>query len=496
MQTRLRDYKEPILSFDHNIVNLGLHNAGRYCGFDTLVPVTQLGFKIQHILTGIRYKNPINTTIGPMGVVMTPQGVIIAEDGEVTGLSIVSNAGNNETRYDLLIMTHNQVNIAGGQVATYSVIQGPSGNPIKPILTDPYHQTAIGVIKIAANVDNVNIVEYTRFKSPDSGDGEDARLSDVNVFKATQILAASNQIYLAPFLTHTVGNVVEHLFDFKNDGNLFKVLPPANAPVMISGIRILETAIQEGARINILANEYVSFAESTNFVAPFGGRGYRPFKINQGLTNANADTSAYDAVVRPTTGEQWELEFVYINTSWFLTKIGGAGQKAAFVKGMIIEFFGNVGLNFDDTGLGINLMAGWQLLNGNLNSPDRRGRTPVMASLNIPALGASDLSLQPLNSYTSIGLGTNMGLSDIKIFQSNLPNYDLVVNDPGHVHSFEKVQTAGNGTTSGFVFGLSQGVVGKATTSSMTGITVNSGGGEADLPIMQPSQATLYVIKL
>lgn len=495
-QKRLRNYLHKILSFEHNIGNLGMHNPGRYCGFDTLIRVGALQFNISHVATGQSYKDPINTTVGPLGMALTPQGVIITEDATLTGFNVPTNAGNAEIRYHLLVMEHNFVNLSGGQAATYFILSGPTNNPIKPVVANPFKQIPLGVIAMQPNSNDVADATYTKWKSPDSGDGEDARLNDVNIFKAIQVLNRSNLTYTVPTATNVSGSINEDLWQFENDGNVFTLEPAA--PTLFSGFKIRDVSIQEGARIWIMANSNCFFGQSYAWLPTYASKGFAKLFINPALNNATMPTSTNGLVVNPSVGEHWEMEFVYYGGGWYLSKIGGVGSNSAFKRGMTILWTGNDVLNFDPTGLGMNLMSGWARCNGLNGTQDLRGLIPVMSRYD--DAGSTDISGDIIaGTRIDITPNANLGKVNSLILRENLPNFDFPITDPGHIHTLFFNEYPDSATSNpGYDGGTNhyQTNVAKATNPSTTGITVHSGGSDLLLPTLSPVVGATYIMKL
>ena len=223
-QQRLRDYGDRLDSFKHNLMSLGLHNPGRYAGFDSVMPIGALQFNIGHLGTGIKYKNQSFQVCGPTGILLTEQGVMTMEDGPIGPLSLDTNAGNTSVRYDLLVATHAFNNIPGDNPVEYSIIKGPLFSSIKPLLADPLSQVLLGIFTIPAGAADLSGIYYQQSKCPDSGDGEDARITTPNIFKSYQGFAAQSAENLLPSATFTSpqpGNV----WAFKPEGNLLYVLP-------------------------------------------------------------------------------------------------------------------------------------------------------------------------------------------------------------------------------------------------------------------------------
>lgn len=502
-QQRLRDYKEEILSFDHNIFNLGMHNPGRYCGFDTIVRVSALAFSVNHSATGVQYKNQINDTIGPVGVLLTPQGVIVMEDAAITGLTIETNAGNSVKRFDLIVCDHDFAVTPGGTAATYQVIKGPVGTPILPILTDPLKQVAVGVIELPPVAEDIADCIYSRSKCPDSGDGEDARLNEPNMFTSFQGQITSAMSYPAGGDSHTSGAHIAKLWDLDNDGNTFAFLADV-APDTIDGIYLKNIPLQQGMRINLLVNSNFLIRESVYFESSAKyALGYRGFTINPGLGNETLVSPGGGGsllAIRPTAGEIWDIECVFKDNRWFVSKIGGAGTNSAFRRGMQMEWYGDVAANFDAAGLGVNLMSGWHICNGNASTPDRRGKMAVMAT-DVPAAGRPVLTEPQViidggdpEDYIFGNAYSLQGKRKFLIGQVNLPDYALPVTDPGHTHTYEKLNDASH--PGGSSQTDRRNPTSAVTGSSTTGISVNSGGNDERLEHIPPVWMTVIVMKL
>ena len=523
-QKRLRDWKDDLGSFEHNIINLGLKPPGRYVGFDTLVgtnPGVDLEFEIRHTATGASYKNQINNVIGPHGVYVTAQGVIVLEDAPIV-LSVDDNAANASIRYDLIYVDHTYTQVVGGQDATYHVLKGALGNPIKPVLTDPLKQVALGIIEIPPGSNDVANFIWHKAKCPDSGDGEDARLHTPNVFKAIQFQNANANSYV-PTDQILTGAYYERLYMFPNTANVFRILPPdaANAKTL-DAIFVKDVELQEGARIYVHINEHVTLRESILWkgTAAMVAKGYKEFLIPPGLGNTNVGNAGGAGVwgVKPDAGEQWELEFLYISGKWRLISIGGAGGGSGFRRGDTIMWFGDVLANFDATGLGQNLKLGWALCNGNNQTPDMRGKGPVMATIGVPSAGRPDLTddasiiaagLDPTDYHLSAVLAT-AGKKQHVLTQADLPSVQFPTNDAGHQHLIfgnnevgaisnltYPARQHGTGGNSGYEMWGSNSVPTTGLTRDATsGLTVYSGGSSQPIPLMQPVMSTVFIMKL
>lgn len=138
--------------------------------------------------------------------------------------------------------------------------------------------------------------------------------------------------------------------------------------------------------------------------------------------------------------------------------------------------------------------------------PDMRG--------NLPA-GADNIGGTPANRLTGYVVGTSGGTQSQTISTTNLPAHNHAVTDPGHVHTITDpghvhTQPGGftfviSGSGSGVLNVGSAGVTDASTPSAVTGISVNSattgvttqntGSGTA-LPVVQPTLALNYMIKI
>lgn len=143
-QERFHNYEAGIISFSENRRLSGILSPGRYYGFDTFVSTGTLTFKLQH-LSGYVRTDIDGLAEAAAGIFVTPQGTVVTEDAEVTGFTVVTNVANAFERIDAVIAEHSHVESGGGAAATYSVIQGATGGPVAPALTDPPNPSIIRV---------------------------------------------------------------------------------------------------------------------------------------------------------------------------------------------------------------------------------------------------------------------------------------------------------------------------------------------------------------
>lgn len=175
-------------------------------------------------------------------------------------------------------------------------------------------------------------------------------------------------------------------------------------------------------------------------------------------------------------------------------------SSLGFKRGMLVYYQGSTTANFDQTGLGINDMAGFAIANGNTYTisggvsytvPDLRGRKLIGAT-NVPATGAPTYD-STLGSYN---ITSATGAISYPILQANLPNYNLPVNDPGHTHIFPRFTDIGQDSGNAGADGHDLQPRTDVTQSAQTNIIVNSGGGGVKLTTLDPSIAEIPIIKL
>lgn len=497
MQSRLRNYNHDLASFEHNLMNLGLHNPGRYAGFDTMIQSGTLTIDIGHDDTGIGYKTAADTIKGPLGVLLSGQGVIIMEDTPIEGLTIDTNAGNSEFRYDLIICTHSFVNVTGGQDAVYSVVKGPINSPIKPILSDSYKQIPIGVLEIPPGATDANQFTYKKFKCPDSGDGEDARLSDPNIFKALQLFNKSAIPLIIPTETF-MGPQISHLWSFDSDGNTLEILPDLGGQTYyLDGLKIQDIPLQEGIQIKVIINEKVTVRNIvTTIPSPYDGKGYRALKTHSTFFDTtNGSVSSFT----PGSGELWILDLLFIGGAWVVENIGGKTNNTKFSTGDIIEWFGDIAANFDNTGKGLagKPKQGWQICNGLLGTPDKRGYIPRGAT-DVPSQGAA--AVDP--ALGTAAVNTFSGGIEKTIAQNNLPDYILPIYQDSHSHTtWTTSRNNEGGNRWGYIPGNagdngSNGGYNSTSGYSSINLIVYSGGGNVPLDIMPPTHAAVFIMKL
>jgi hypothetical protein len=216
------NYQDPLNSYPFNLRLLGLLRAGRYCGFDGINKINgTLNLELTHTVTGVYHTQENLSVNGPLGSLLTHQGMVVHEDAPVS-LSITSNAGNAFTRKDLVIFEHEYLNSPGGQNGIYSIVPGSPGGPSLPPIPNPEKQIVIGILTIPANATVVDNVTYEPAQTPLPGgqniisnfpelDARYARLNTTNVFTKRQNFPAATGVSLSSlFGTFSGGKWTPH----------------------------------------------------------------------------------------------------------------------------------------------------------------------------------------------------------------------------------------------------------------------------------------------
>lgn len=161
------------------------------------------------------------------------------------------------------------------------------------------------------------------------------------------------------------------------------------------------------------------------------------------------------------------------------------------LSGMVIDWYGDVTSNFDQTGAGLGTLAGYQICNGNANSPDLRGRFTVMPT-NVPSQGAPTLN-GTVGTYTFKDIGGEVAHT---LNESEIPTIDInsLMNDPGHSHSYVSVQLNKN-HPSGTKDNEARYDQTENTSTSTTGITFAPFGGGLPHENRPPYYALIKIIK-
>lgn len=481
-QQRLRDYQSPLGSFLHNLINLGVHRPGRFCGFDTLVQTGQFQFSLTHQASGTNTSDAAGNPYGPLGVLMTNQGEVIIEDAQLDGLSIAPNNANPFNRIDQVVINHQYLQLANPAAATYSVVRGPNGQSIPTALTR--FQTLIGTLTVPPNA-LINQCTYIKAICPDSGDSPDAKLNVPNDFTAiNQNAQEPNEINTPAFVNGQGIN----FWDMTTNGNSFIVNP--TAIVTIDGLRIVNGSNKDGTEITLIINQFTRIRN--NVVIPPSTDGYAPILFSSRLTAAKEVFLGVNTnVLTPPSGAatSWVITLIKVRGKWIIKAVDGVNFNAStWLKGMTMEVtmaMSDVLTFFDETGLGVADWTGWAIKNSlNGTGLDRRGRMPVGA-IDIPALGAPNVVADLIPIVGNLNLGSGFGKTSHTLVTPELPNTSFSV--PGITGG----DNSDNNNLTHFAGGDKPNGQGTAFN-----IAVGSGGQDEAFSIMPPYDATFWVVRI
>ncbi len=199
------------------------------------------------------------------------------------------------------------------------------------------------------------------------------------------------------------------------------------------------------------------------------------------------------------------IEADYVKNSDLCTLVqaclsGGGGTPSTqynlrMVPGVVYPYTGSL-INFDNTGKGLTAFNFDKvyLCNGLNGTQDWRGRSPIGAINNVPGAtldAAVDPSL-PANAGLNYNLNQKVGASSVTLSLPQIPAHTHGVNDPGHKH---QVLGYVGGGSSQFAAGTGNfWYKDPNTTTSITGITLQSAGGGQPHTNLQPSIACYYII--
>jgi hypothetical protein len=363
MQKQYIPFEADLKSYDIARYTLALNRPGRYGGFDTLVPQSNLTFNLSHDLTGILTRDQLGVSVGPLGTAVTIQGVVIEEDSQIGPLTIDTNAGNTATRYDAVVLRHSYASTPGGTPATYLIKKGPLSNPVFPVVDNPATDIILGFLSIPAGATTINVdsgVTYAAVSSPDSGGEKDAKINAVNTYKKLQQLNKGTDAG-PTFDTSLAG---EKLLTLKADGNLFNI--KGTLADFLQGIRFeLGTSAQEGVNLYLMLNPGIGLSNDFALSAEATGKGYKAFYIPRAFGE-----NSLGAILPPGEGELKLVECLFYNNKYnvinVLNVIGSqtnvvvAASKDDQRPGVLIDKFKNT--DYIGWTLGDDLDKGKQML--------------------------------------------------------------------------------------------------------------------------------------
>lgn len=181
---------------------------------------------------------------------------------------------------------------------------------------------------------------------------------------------------------------------------------------------------------------------------------------------------------------------------------GGGGTPSSQYKDRMvpyapIPYIGPLS-NFDNTGIGLsaNGFDKVYLMNGLNGTQDWRGRSPIGAINNVPG-GTLDSAVDPslpANAGLNYNLNQKVGASSVTLSVIQMPAHTHGVNDPGHKH---QITGYVGGGTSEFAAGTGNfWYRNPYTSTSTTGITLQSAGAGQPHTNLQPSIACYYIVHI
>jgi len=184
---------------------VALNTPGRYHGFDNAGFAANMTLTLDHALTGYQRITKAKAFASKAGVFITSQGAVVY-DTNTYDLAI-SPTGAGENRRDLVVATHEYIDVDDGQQATVTVIEGsPSaGDPVRPALTSPETQIVIGELYLPENTSALNGAGVVWMPEPAptySGSGRYALRDKNNRY------TAQNQEYVLSY--NTPSDTLEH----------------------------------------------------------------------------------------------------------------------------------------------------------------------------------------------------------------------------------------------------------------------------------------------
>ena len=168
-------FRDPVNSYPLGEMNLGITRPGRYSGFDVLVERTGLDITINHSGTLKKSSVTVTDTIEEItfGCLITPNGSVVHnENGTGSNgieLTIDTNVGNLNPRYDLVVCEHEYIQVIGGQPPIYFIQKGNNLGGV-PVLSNPEKQITIGTITITPGGYQFSDLTYVKSKIPLPGD--------------------------------------------------------------------------------------------------------------------------------------------------------------------------------------------------------------------------------------------------------------------------------------------------------------------------------------
>lgn len=177
----------------------------------------------------------------------------------------------------------------------------------------------------------------------------------------------------------------------------------------------------------------------------------------------------------------------------------GTQEYTKMPKYVALPYHGPLSV-FDAAGKGISA-AGYDKVYlcvgqtvGTFTLPDYRGRSPIGANTNTPG-GALDVAVDPSlaqNAGYSVVPGTKQGTYTHTLSSAEGPAHTHALTDPGHTHNYITASVSSH--PSGNNTNAVRDQISATTTSSTTGITINSSGGSQPHNNVHPTIGCSFIM--
>lgn len=186
------NFQDPVNSYPLNERGVGLLKPGRYKGYSKATKEYSGIYKITHDKTNRistvesvsseslleKFAREVNPNIeGKVlsdksvvlnyGVCVMPTGVVVHDTDDIR-VNITQN-NLSDTRFDLLVINHEYINIAGGASPTYEVVVGTTPGSL-PTLPSQDKKIALGIFEVPKGDLSTVTVKYKPLVSPQLGD--------------------------------------------------------------------------------------------------------------------------------------------------------------------------------------------------------------------------------------------------------------------------------------------------------------------------------------
>jgi len=177
---------------------------------------------------------------------------------------------------------------------------------------------------------------------------------------------------------------------------------------------------------------------------------------------------------------------------------GGGGtvvqNSTKMIPYTVVAYFGPLS-NFDAGGIGIASLGFDKIYicNGDNGTPDLRGRAIVGAVRGVPG-GVLDSAVDPANGNPNWALNDRLGENTHTLTVAEMPTHTHGVTDPGHKHQsrYRQNMAPQSGSSTQCWANLNDQFV--DTTTTFTGITLQTTGGSQPHNNIQPSYGAYYIM--